>query len=44
MKLTDDNAIDIRYEAETDKPTIVDMANHSILISMVMQQAMQTAY
>ena len=29
MKLTDDNAIDIRYEAETDKPTIVDMTNHS---------------
>ena len=23
MKLTDDNAIDIQYEAETDKPTIV---------------------
>jgi len=29
MKLTDDNAIDIRYEAETDKPTIVNMTNHS---------------
>ena len=29
MKLTDDNAIDIQYEAETDKPTIVNMANHS---------------
>ena len=29
MKLTDDNAIDIRYVAETDKPTIVNMTNHS---------------
>lgn len=29
MKLTNDNAIDIRYEAETDKPTIVNMTNHS---------------
>lgn len=29
MTLTDDNAIDIRYEAETDKPTIVNMTNHS---------------
>lgn len=29
MVLTDDNAIDIRYEAETDKPTIVNMTNHS---------------
>ena len=29
MKLTDDNAIDIRYEAETNKPTIVNMTNHS---------------
>ena len=29
MKLTDDNAIDIRYEAETDKPTIGNMTNHS---------------
>ena len=29
MKLTDDNAFDIRYEAETDKPTIVNMTNHS---------------
>ena len=29
IKLTDDNAIDIRYEAETDKPTIVNMTNHS---------------
>ena len=29
MKLTDDNAIDIKYEAETDKPTIVNMTNHS---------------
>lgn len=29
MKLTDDNAIDIRYEAETDLPTIVNMTNHS---------------
>ena len=29
MKLTDDNAIDIQYEAETDKPTIVNMTNHS---------------
>ena len=29
MTLTDDNAIDIRYEAETDQPTIVNMTNHS---------------
>ena len=29
MKLTDDNAIDIQYEAETDKTTIVNMTNHS---------------
>lgn len=29
MKLTDDNAIDIRYEAEADMPTIVNMTNHS---------------
>ena len=29
MTLTDDNAIDIKYEAETDKPTIVNMTNHS---------------
>ena len=29
MKLTDDNAINIQYEAETDKPTIVNMTNHS---------------
>ena len=27
--LTDDNAIDIQYGAETDKPTIVNMTNHS---------------
>lgn len=29
MTLTDDNAIDICYEAETDQPTIVNMTNHS---------------
>lgn len=29
MNLTDDNSIDIRYEAQTDKPTIVNMTNHS---------------
>lgn len=29
MKLTDDNAIDIQYEAETDQPTIINMTNHS---------------
>ena len=29
MKLTDDNAIDIQYAAETDKPTIVNMTNQS---------------
>ena len=29
MTLTDDNAIDIKYSAETDKPTIVSMTNHS---------------
>ena len=31
MKLTDDNAIDIQYEAETDKPTIVNMTNLSLI-------------
>ena len=29
MTLTDDNAIDIKYAAETDRPTIVNMTNHS---------------
>lgn len=29
MKLTDDNAIDISYEAETDKETVVNLTNHS---------------
>lgn len=29
MELTDDNAIDIKYEAETDKPTVVNLTNHS---------------
>ena len=29
MKLTDDNAIDIRYEAVTDRKTVVNMTNHS---------------
>lgn len=27
--LTDDNAVDIRYEATTDKPTVVNLTNHS---------------
>lgn len=27
--LTDDNAIDIAYEATTDKPTVVNLTNHS---------------
>jgi len=27
--LTDDNAIEIRYEATTDKPTVVNLTNHS---------------
>jgi len=27
--LTDDNSIDIRYEATTDKPTIINLTNHS---------------
>lgn len=27
--LTDDNAIDIQYEAETDKETVVNLTNHS---------------
>lgn len=27
--LTDDNAIDINYEATTDKPTVVNLTNHS---------------
>lgn len=29
FRLTDDNALDISYSAETDKPTIVNMTNHS---------------
>jgi len=29
FSLTDDDAIDILYEAQTDKPTIVNMTNHS---------------
>lgn len=29
FRLTNDNAIDIQYEAQTDKPTIVNMTNHS---------------
>ena len=29
IKLTDDNAIDIRYEAVTDKKTVVNMTNHA---------------
>ena len=28
-KLTDQNAIDIQYEATTDKPTVVNLTNHS---------------
>ena len=28
-KLTDDNAIDISYHATTDKPTVVNLTNHS---------------
>lgn len=27
--LKDDNAIDIKYEAETDKPTVVNLTNHT---------------
>jgi aldose 1-epimerase len=29
MKLTDDNSIDIRYEAVTDRKTVVNMTNHT---------------
>ena len=29
MKLTDDNAIDISYEAVTDKKTVINMTNHA---------------
>lgn len=29
MKLTDDNALAIHYEAATDRPTIVNLTNHS---------------
>ena len=29
MTLTDDNAIDIAYEATTDQPTVINMTNHS---------------
>jgi aldose 1-epimerase len=28
-KLTDENAMDIRYEATTDRPTVVNLTNHS---------------
>ena len=28
-KLTDDNALDIQYEAVTDEPTVINMTNHS---------------
>jgi aldose 1-epimerase len=28
-KLTDQNAIDIQYEATTDKPTVINLTNHS---------------
>ncbi|MFQ9022877.1 MAG: hypothetical protein ACLR6J_20535 [Parabacteroides merdae] len=27
--LTNDNAVDIKYEATTDKPTVVNLMNHS---------------
>lgn len=29
MTLTDDNSIDLQYEAETDKETVVNLTNHS---------------
>ena len=29
MKLTDENALEITYEAQTDQPTIINMTNHS---------------
>ncbi len=29
MTLTDDNAIDLQYEAETDKETVVNLTNHT---------------
>lgn len=29
MKVTDDNAVDITYKGTTDKPTILNMTNHS---------------
>lgn len=29
MTLTDDNAIDLQYEADTDKETVVNLTNHS---------------
>ena len=29
MTVRDDNSLDIEYEAETDKPTVVNMTNHS---------------
>lgn len=29
MKLTDDNALELTYEAQTDQPTIINMTNHS---------------
>ena len=32
MTLTEDNAIDIQYEAQTDKETVVNLTNHSYFI------------
>ena len=29
FRLTDDNAVDIQYQAETDKPTLANLTNHS---------------
>ena len=29
FQLTDDNAVDITYHAETDKPTVINLTNHS---------------
>jgi len=45
-KLTDDNAVDISYHATTDKPTVVNLTNHSYfnlsgnLASPVLDQVM----
>ena len=40
-KLTEDNAIDIKYSATTDKKTIINMTNHSYFNWLVIRQKLQ---